>query len=107
MTHLLEVKNLQVRFVARTGGFFGGGRAQILAVDDVSFVLQRGKTLGIVGESGSGKSSLARAITRLIPLGGGRLIWEGVDITDLSGEVLRQSRAEFPKSYFKTRFLPA
>ncbi|SFK94498.1 ABC transporter ATP-binding protein [Falsiroseomonas stagni] len=63
---LLDVAELSKRFPLRRGGFFGGGHTPMVhAVDDVSFTLARGETLGLVGESGCGKSTLVRLITRL------------------------------------------
>ena len=77
---LLQVRGLQVRFAATT------------AVDDVSFEIAVGETLGVVGESGSGKSSLARALLRLIPVAAGQLVWRGKDLLALRGAALRAQR---------------
>lgn len=65
---------------------------QILALDDVSFELDEGKTLGIVGESGSGKSTLARCVTLLERADHGRVIFSGVDLTALKGNLPVQIR---------------
>src|SRR6185436_1360019 len=62
---LLEVKSLKVHFPVQHAGF-GRARAFVKAVDDVSFTLAPGETLGLVGESGCGKTTLGRAIVRLI-----------------------------------------
>lgn len=70
-TPLLEVRNLVVRF-AKTGA---------PAVDDVSFTIARGETMGLVGESGSGKTTIGRAILGLQPVTSGQIIFEGRDIT--------------------------
>ncbi len=64
----------------------------IHAVRNVSIRVPRGGTLGIVGESGSGKSTLARLLTRLSPVDSGRIVLDGTDITDITGEQLRQLR---------------
>lgn len=71
---LLEVRNLSVRY----------GRKGPLAVDDVSFSIARGETLGLIGESGSGKTTIGRAILGLVPVTGGQILFEGRDITRLS-----------------------
>jgi peptide/nickel transport system ATP-binding protein len=73
-TPLLEVRNLSIRY----------GRKGPLAVDDVSFTIGRGETLGLIGESGSGKTTIGRAILGLVPVTSGRIIFEGRDITRLS-----------------------
>ena len=83
---LLEVRNLK-KYFKRSDGY-------LHAVDDVSFTLERGKTLGIVGESGCGKSTTGRAILRLTEPTSGEVIFEGVDITKLNKEQMRQMRTE-------------
>ncbi|MFC7266727.1 ATP-binding cassette domain-containing protein [Streptomyces lutosisoli] len=74
-TVLLSVKDLVVRY---PGGRRGQGAA---AVDGVGLHLRRGETLGLVGESGSGKSTLARAVVGLVAPTGGRIVFDGQDIT--------------------------
>lgn len=74
MSILLEADHLTKIFVSR-------GKPAFKAVDDVSFALQTGETLGIVGESGSGKSTLAKMLTRLTDITDGTLKFEGKDIT--------------------------
>jgi oligopeptide transport system ATP-binding protein len=89
--NLLEVQNLKVHFAVKRGVF---NRAQLFvqAVDDVSFNIAPGETLGLVGESGCGKSTLGRAIVRLVEPTAGRIFFEGVDITGMTGEALRERR---------------
>jgi peptide/nickel transport system ATP-binding protein len=88
---LLEVKNLVTQFPIK-GGFFNRTVDQFKAVNDVSFRLRKGKTLGLVGESGCGKTTLGRTILRLIEPAAGQIIYDGKDITDVYGEELRLLR---------------
>ncbi len=84
---------VEARDVAKTYGarsLFGGRVTRALA--GVTVELRRGETLGLVGESGSGKSTLARAITRLLPIDGGEILLDGVDIAQLSRSQLRPVR---------------
>ena len=83
---ILEVKNLKKYFKTPNG--------LLHAVDDVSFTIEKGKTLGVVGESGCGKSTTGRTILRLIEPTAGQVIFNGVDVTALSKEELRRSRSE-------------
>ena len=78
---LLEVKNLRKYFPVRGGGLFGGAKSQLKAVDGVSFVINRGETLGLVGESGCGKSTTGRTIIRLYNATGGEVLFGGTDIS--------------------------
>src|SRR6188508_1416725 len=73
-TPLLEVRNLTVRF----------NKKGPPAVDDVSFTIARGETLGLVGESGSGKTTIGRAILGLQPVTSGQILFDGKDITRAS-----------------------
>lgn len=83
---LLEVKNLTK--------FFNTPKGLLHAVDDVSFSIERGKTLGVVGESGCGKSTTGRAILRLHEPTSGEVLFEGKDITKLNGSQMREMRKE-------------
>ena len=67
----------------------------VRAVDDVSFSLERGETLGLVGESGCGKSTLARLLLRLEDPTSGSILLDGVEMTSVRGEKLRQMRGKF------------
>ncbi|MBB6272168.1 peptide/nickel transport system ATP-binding protein [Pedobacter cryoconitis] len=90
---LLEVKNLCTWFPVRQG-LFGSAKNIIKAVDDVSFKLYPGETLGLVGESGCGKTTLGRSILRLIEPTSGAVFFEGQDITHLKNGSLRKLRKD-------------
>ncbi len=81
---VIEVKNLKK--------YFSTPRGMLHAVDDVSFVIERGKTLGVVGESGCGKSTLGRTIIHLLKSTDGQIIFEGEDITNIKGKQLKLAR---------------
>ena len=76
---LLEVRHLKKHFPAKKD-FFGRPVSFLKAVDDVSFKIEKGTTLGIVGESGCGKTTLGRTILRLQPATDGEVYFDGVDI---------------------------
>ncbi len=88
---LLEVKGLTTRFAVK-GGFFRRNVANVHAVEDVSFSINRGRTLSLVGESGCGKSTVARSILRLVAPHAGHVVLDGVDIMALEPRELRQAR---------------
>jgi len=88
---LLEVKNLKVHFPVKPG-VFSRVRAHVKAVDDVSFTIGPGETLGLVGESGCGKTTLGRAIVRLTEPTSGSIWFEGEDLAGMSGAALRACR---------------
>lgn len=89
---LLKVENLTVRFAINRKGVFSR-KEYLYAVDDVSFDLHRGKTVGIVGESGSGKTTTALAIARLVNAHAGKVTMNGEDFLALKDEELRRARA--------------
>jgi oligopeptide transport system ATP-binding protein len=91
---LLEVKNLKVHFPVRHG-ILGKGGGVVKAVDDVSFEIAPGETLGLVGESGCGKSTLGRAVIRLIAPTSGEVKFDGVNLLGLSKDALRAQRRHF------------
>ncbi len=76
---LLTVNNLRVGFPVQ--GAFGETKRLFMAVNDISFEVYAGETLGLVGESGCGKSTLARALLQLIPISSGKVFFEGQEIT--------------------------
>ncbi|MEO6860021.1 MAG: ABC transporter ATP-binding protein [Microcoleus sp.] len=94
---LLTVTNLQQHYSLESNlldQLFSRNRQVIKAVDGVSLELERGEILGLVGESGCGKSTLSRTILRLIPPTGGKVEFQGIDITALSGDAVRKHRRQ-------------
>ena len=89
---ILQVNNLQVSYPVR--GIFGRTQRYVMAVNSVSFEVYPGETLGLVGESGCGKTTLARTLLRLVKPTDGQIVFEGVDITRLNGQRLRQLRRD-------------
>lgn len=90
---LLEVKDLHVHFPIK-GGIFGKTVDHFKAVNGVSFKLRKGQTLGLVGESGCGKTTLGRAILRLIEPTSGEVYYNGIDVTRLDKNQMRQMRSK-------------
>ncbi len=88
---LLQVEGLVKHFPVRRG-LFGRPGAAVRAVQDVSFALSAGQTLGVVGESGCGKSTLGRLVLRLIEPTAGRVVFEGSDLGRLDASALRAQR---------------
>jgi oligopeptide/dipeptide ABC transporter ATP-binding protein len=91
---LLEVDHLQVYFPVRSGVIISRTVGRVHAVDDVTFSLAEGETLGIVGESGCGKSTLIRALMRLVDVSGGSIHFRGLDITTAGRRELAPVRRE-------------
>ncbi|BAS14266.1 oligopeptide transport ATP-binding protein AppF [Arthrobacter sp. Hiyo8] len=89
---ILQVENIQKHFPIKGGLFSPKGSKTVKAVDGVSFSLARGHTLGLVGESGCGKSTTGRMIARLMDPTGGRILIDGVDISQLAGRDLYNFR---------------
>ena len=99
---LLAVEHLTKRFALK-GGLIGGTRSVVQAVDDVSFVVERGETLGIVGESGCGKSTTARLLMHLIKPDRGSIVFDGQTVGAAEGlshrQLHRQMQMVFQDSY--------
>ena len=89
---LLEVKNLK-KFFPIKGGILSRTIGQVRAVDDISFNIDRGETLGLVGESGCGKTTVGRSILRLIEPTAGQITFKGQNLLELEREDLRKVRA--------------
>lgn len=89
--NLIEVKNLKKYFVEKDG-FIKKNIKEVKAVDDVSFYIKKGETLGLVGESGCGKSTLGRTLIRLYDVTDGEIIFDGVDISKNKEKDLKQFR---------------
>ena len=83
---LIEVRHLKK--------YFGSGTRPVRAVDDVSFAIRPGETLGLVGESGSGKSTIGRTVLRLIERTDGQVLYRGDDLAGLSPERMRKMRSK-------------
>lgn len=90
---LLEVNGLK-KYFPITGGLFGRKQGEVKAVDDVSFYVKKGETLGIVGESGCGKSTTGRLLMRLIEASDGKIVFEDKEITSMSKAELRKTRRD-------------
>ena len=89
---LLRIENLVVEFPS-------GRKGKVHAVSDISFDIRKGETLGIVGESGCGKSTTAKAVIQLPKPTSGSVSYEGVDLTSLSKEEMRQKRPSMQMIY--------
>jgi oligopeptide/dipeptide ABC transporter ATP-binding protein len=93
-TPLIEVKNLVKHFPIKRGVIFQHQVGAVKAVDDISFDVTRGETLGIVGETGCGKSTTARLLVRLLDATGGTILFDGQDIAALKGADLKALHRE-------------
>jgi oligopeptide/dipeptide ABC transporter ATP-binding protein len=89
---LVELEDLRVWFPIKQGVLLDRHVGDVKAVDGVSLTIERGETLGLVGESGCGKSTVGRAMLRLYEPTGGRVVFEGVDVTHMSDSELRPLR---------------
>ncbi len=90
---ILEVENLETWFPAKKN-FFGKTTDWIKAVNDVSFKVYPGETLGLVGESGCGKTTLGRTILRLVEAKSGKVIFDGKNINEISNDEMRSLRKD-------------
>lgn len=88
---LLSIQGLDVTYETGAQGFWGRPKT-FKALEDISFDLKPGETLGLVGESGSGKTTTGRAVLRRIKTSAGKIVFQGNDITHVKGEALRKLR---------------
>ncbi len=91
---LLQVRDLKVQYPIRSRGLLRRQHIVLRAVEDVSFDLHAGESLGIVGETGCGKSSLGKALLQLVRPTAGSVVWQGRDLCALPPQELRQVRQE-------------
>ncbi|WP_316571499.1 dipeptide ABC transporter ATP-binding protein [Neobacillus sp. YIM B06451] len=91
---LVEVSNLK-KYFPKKKGLFGKNTTYVKAVDDISFSIKKGETLGLVGESGCGKSTTGRMIMKLLEATEGKILFEGKDITHLTDDEIRSMRKDF------------
>ena len=91
---LLEVRQLKVHFPVKQG-LFSRVREFVRAVDDVSFTVSDGETVGLVGESGCGKTTLGRAVIKLVEPTSGQILFDGEDLALFDEETLRARRRKF------------
>src|SRR3954463_8754764 len=91
---LLQVDHLKLYFPVKEGVLIDREIARVHAVDDVTFGLREGETLGLVGESGCGKTTLSRGLMRLIDATDGKIRFRGDDITSASRKALQPLRRE-------------
>src|SRR6186997_330547 len=92
-TNLIEVQHLKKYFPIKRG-LFSKTIGHVKAVDDVSFTIRRGETLGLVGESGCGKTTVGRSILRLTDPTAGSVQFEGREVTTMNASDLRHLRRE-------------
>ena len=91
---LLNVEALCVDYERPRSGAFGSRARKLRAVNDISFELSEGETLGIVGETGCGKTSLGKAVLQLITPSAGRVVWRGVDLSRADAITMTRLRSE-------------
>jgi len=96
--HIVDVEHLVMYFPV-TAGVFRRKVADVKAVDDVSFYVKKGETLGLVGESGCGKTTTGRCILQLYDITSGKVFFEGQDLTQMNAKQLRRMRRNMQLIY--------
>jgi len=96
--HLVDVQNLKMYFPV-TAGVFRRKVADVKAVDNVSFYVKKGETLGLVGESGCGKTTTGRCILQLYDITEGKVFFNGKDLTKMDAKTLRRMRRDMQLIY--------
>ena len=91
--YIIEVNNLKKYFPIKSG-VFSKQKGEVKAVDDISFKIKRGTTMGLVGESGCGKTTVGRTILRLVDKTDGEVLFHGDDIFEMDGKQLRDLRTK-------------
>ncbi len=94
MSTILDVKELKKYFPMKKGTLFNRKTEYVKAVENISFELEEGETLGLVGESGCGKSTTGRCILKLIEPTGGKVFFNGKDLSSLSQREMRKARKD-------------
>jgi oligopeptide transport system ATP-binding protein len=92
--HLIDIENLEMYFPIRSG-VFRRKVGDLKAVDDISFYIKKGETLGLVGESGCGKTTTGKCILQLYKITGGKVSFDGADLSSLKRTELREMRKHF------------
>ena len=90
--NLVDVQNLKMWFPITKGVIFKKNIGWVKAVDDVSFYIKKGETLGLVGESGSGKTTTGRCLLQLCKPTGGKIVFDGMDLSMLKRDYLNVIR---------------
>lgn len=91
--YILEVKNLK-KYFPLNRNFFGKPQTYLRAVDNVSFGVKKGQTIGVVGESGCGKTTLGRTILKLYDSDGGKILFDGKDLTEIKRNKMNDLRVD-------------